>query len=760
MPTMNPADAKGITLEIDGKSVQVPAGATVMDAANKLGVFVPSFCYHGKLSIAANCRMCLVQIEKAPKPLPACATPATEGMKVLTHSDPAIQAQKGVLEFLLINHPLDCPICDQGGECQLQDLTVGYGPSASRYQEEKRVVVNKNLGPLISTDMTRCIHCTRCVRFGQEIAGIMELGMAGRGEHSEILTFVSRTVDSELSGNMIDLCPVGALTSKPFRYTARNWELSRRKSVSAHDSLGSSLIVQTKGEQVMRVLPLENESVNEVWISDRDRYAYLGLNAEDRIARPMVKRAGRWHEVDWPEALDAAAQGLKDVVARHGGVALGALLAPELTLEELHLGAALARGLGSENVDHRVRQSDFRAKAQGAPWLGMAIADIAKLKSVLLVGSTLRKEQPLLSARIRQAAKKGLAVSLLHVADDELLMPVASRAIVRPDALAKQFAAMAANIAGGQGSAILLGHYAQQHPDYAVLLAIAQDIGRKTGAIVGVMPDGANAVGAHLVKAIPIAGGLDARAMVDNPRRGYLIAGVEAEHDLGPKAIAALAQSEFSVVLAAYRSATTENAHVVLPIAPFTESGGTFVNMEGLVQSFNVAVKPAGDSRAGWKVLRMLGSMLGIPHFHPDTLDAVRKQIAPDLQAWATAGLDNTIAPLAYELRGTGTALARVAEFPVTASDAIVRRSPALQKTADGKASRTARFNAATMAKLGIAAGDKVRVTQGGGEARLAAALDAALPDDVVRVARGVTETAALGEGAIAVEKVRETAAA
>jgi NADH-quinone oxidoreductase subunit G len=749
-----------INLEIDGKAVTVDNGATVMDAANKLGVFVPSFCYHEKLSIAANCRMCLVQVEKAPKPLPACATPVTEGMKVHTHSDPAIAAQKGVLEFLLINHPLDCPICDQGGECQLQDLTVGYGPAASRYQEEKRVVVNKNLGPLISTDMTRCIHCTRCVRFGQEVAGIMELGMAGRGEHSEILTFVQRTVDSELSGNVIDLCPVGALTSKPFRYSARNWELSRRKSVSAHDSLGSNLIVQTKQERVMRVLPLENELVNEVWLSDRDRFAYLGLNAEDRITRPMVKRAGRWQEVDWPEALDAAAQGLKDVVARNGGASLGALLAPELTLEELHLGAALVRGLGSENIDHRVRRTDFRAKPQGAAWLGMSIADVSKLKSVLIVGSTLRKEQPLLSARIRQAAKKGLAVHVLHVADDDLLMPLAKRTIVRPDALASEFAAIASSFAGGEGSAIFLGHYAQQHAEYATLLAIAQDLGRKTGAIVGVFPDGANAVGAHLAGAVPKANGLDARAMITSPRRAYVVAGTEVEHDLGPQAIAALAQAEFTVVLSAYRNATTDHAHVILPVTPFTETGGTFVNMEGRVQSFNAVVKPDGDSRPGWKVLRILGSMLELPHFHSDTLEAVRHQIAPDLQAWATAGLDNGIATFSYELRAPGTALDRVAEFAVTASDPIVRRSPPLQKTADAKASRAARFNAATLAKLGLAAGDSVRVKQGGGEATLVAALDAALPDNTVRVARGVAQTAALGEGAIAVEKVRETAAA
>src|SRR5690349_19755647 len=376
-----------LNIEIDGKSLAVKPGSTIMDAANQLGIYIPHFCYHKKLTIAANCRMCLVQVEKAPKPLPACATPVAEGMKVQTHSASAIQAQKGVMEFLLINHPLDCPICDQGGECQLQDLAVGYGGSNSRYQEAKRVVVNKNLGPLIATDMTRCIHCTRCVRFGQEIAGVMELGMAGRGEHSEILSFVGRSVDSELSGNMIDLCPVGALTSKPFRYTARAWELSRRKSVSAHDSLGSSLVVQSKQERVMRVLPLETDDVNECWISDRDRFAYEGLNSEERLLHPMVKRAGRWEEAEWPEALEAAAHGLRDVASRHGADALGFLLAPHLTLVELHLAASLGRALGTDHIDHRIRQADIRARHKAAPWLGMSLSELVKLESVLVVGS-------------------------------------------------------------------------------------------------------------------------------------------------------------------------------------------------------------------------------------------------------------------------------------------------------------------------------------------------------------------------------------
>nr|HPR05218.1 NADH-quinone oxidoreductase subunit NuoG [Denitromonas sp.] len=359
-----------LEIEIDGKQLQVADGSTVMDAANQVGAYIPHFCYHKKLSIAANCRMCLVQVEKAPKPLPACATPVTNGMKVWTKSEAAVKAQKGVMEFLLINHPLDCPICDQGGECQLQDLAVGYGESKSRYQEEKRVVFNKNLGPLVSTDMTRCIHCTRCVRFTQEIAGLMELGQAFRGEHSEIMPFVEKTVDSELSGNIIDLCPVGALTSKPFRFAARTWELARRKSVSPHDSLGSNLIVQVKHDVVKRVLPLENEAINECWLSDRDRFSYEGLNCASRLTKPMIRQGDSWQETDWQTALEFAATRLKAVVAAAGGEEFGALLAPNATVEELYLAQKLVRGLGSDNVDFRLRQADFSADAvsQGAPW--------------------------------------------------------------------------------------------------------------------------------------------------------------------------------------------------------------------------------------------------------------------------------------------------------------------------------------------------------------------------------------------------------
>ncbi|MEO8441699.1 MAG: NADH-quinone oxidoreductase subunit NuoG, partial [Betaproteobacteria bacterium] len=519
-----------LEIEIDGRKLEVPEGSTVMDATNQAGIYVPHFCYHKKLSIAANCRMCLVQVEKAPKPLPACATPVTNGMKVSTHSEQATTAQKGVMEFLLINHPLDCPICDQGGECQLQDLAVGYGASGSRYDEPKRVVNNKNLGPLISTDMTRCIHCTRCVRFGQEIAGIMELGMIGRGEHAEIIAFVGKTVDSELSGNMIDLCPVGALTSKPFRYSARTWELTRHPTVSPHCGLGSNLTVQVKQNRVMRALPHENEAINECWLSDKDRFSYEGLNAADRLVRPMIKTNGAWQEVDWQVALEFVATGLKKVRDQHGAAQIGALATPHQTLEELYLLQKLAHGLGAAGVDFRLRQSDFGADAKVVPWLGMPIAGIDGLDRVLVVGSTLRKDHPLIANRLRQAAKKALQVNLINPVDDDLLMRVANKAIVAPSRLAHALAQVvkavaqaknapvpadvaavevgeaaqriADSLAAGKNTAVFLGNFAQHHPAATQLHALAQTLADLAGAKLGFLGEAANSVGGHLAGAL------------------------------------------------------------------------------------------------------------------------------------------------------------------------------------------------------------------------------------------------------------------
>jgi len=723
-----------LKLEIDGKPVEVAQGATVMEAAHKLGIYVPHFCYHKKLTIAANCRMCLVEVEKAPKPMPACATPATEGMKVWTHSPVAKKAQNGVMEFLLINHPLDCPICDQGGECQLQDLAVGYGHGGSRYQEEKRVVLHKDIGPLVAAEeMTRCIQCTRCVRFGEEIAGVMELGMINRGEHSEIVAFVGKTVDSELSGNMIDLCPVGALTSKPFRFSARTWELARRRSVSPHDGHGSNLAVQVKQNRVMRVLPLENEQVNECWLSDKDRFSYEGLNSGDRLTRPMVKRDGVWHEIDWEPALDLVAAGLK---AAGGDV--GALASPHSTLEELYLVGKLAAGLGG-GADFRLRQSDFSAdgKRGGIPWLGMPIAELGGLDRVLVVGSFLRKDQPLIAHRLRQAAKRGTQVHVLHAADDDWLMPIASKRIVRPSEIPGEIAGFAEILKGGKNAAVLLGNFAQQHPQAARIHAAAQSLGVR----LGFTGEAANSVGGY-VAGLPRGG--NARSLLERPRRAYLLLNLEARLDCAdPQAAsAALGRAEFVVALSAFRPEAADAAQVVLPIAAFTETAGTFVSTEGRVQSFNGAVPPPGEARPAWKVLRVLGNLLGIAGFDYQTCDQVREECLQGKDVRAL--LSNEISIEGAQAPAKSDGLQRVADVPIYFADPLVRRAPSLQKTRDAQGPR-AWMNAALMGRLGIGAGQPVLVKQGSGQARLTAALDDRLPDGCVRVAAAHPGTAELG---------------
>jgi NADH-quinone oxidoreductase subunit G len=763
-----------LNLEIDGRAVQVVPGSTVMDAAHQLGIYVPHFCYHKKLSIAANCRMCLVQVEKAPKPLPACATPVAEGMKAWTHSELAVTAQKAVMEFLLINHPLDCPICDQGGECQLQDLAVGYGPSGSRYEEPKRVVFHKNIGPLVSAEeMARCIQCTRCVRFGQEIAGVMELGMIGRGEHSEIVSFVGRTVESELSGNMIDICPVGALTSKPFRYAARTWELSRRKSVSPHDALGSNLIVQVKNDQVMRVLPFENEAVNECWISDKDRFSYEALGSAERLTAPMIKQGGEWITVDWKTALDFVAHALQDIAGKDGGMALGALVSPHSTLEEMTLAARIVRGLGSDNIDFRLRQTDFRGKGQGAgiPWLGFPVAELNTRDRVLVVGSFLRKDHPLVAQRLRQAAKKGAQVSMLHAVADDWLLPIAQALVTAPSLLPAALAeivvaaargagqtvppalagiepseraqAIAASLATGERKAILLGNLAEQHTDASQLLALAQALAGITGATLGCLTEAANSVGGYVAGALPQAGGLDARAMLENPRRAYVVLNAEPELDCSNAvaARAALDEAEFVAVLSPFRHGA-DYASVLLPIGPFTETAGTFVSCEGRAQRFNGVVKPLGEARPAWKVLRVLGSLLGLPGFDFATIEDVRAGMPwKDTEIAAKLANGTRVAITAPQREVAD--LERVADVPIHFADPLARRSPALQETADAAAPR-ARMNAATLQRLGVAGGAQVRVRQGRGEAVLPTAVDAAVPDGVVRIAAAHPSTCSL----------------
>jgi len=700
-----------VEIELDGQKVEVNEGSMVMHAAEKAGTYIPHFCYHKKLSIAANCRMCLVDVEKAPKPMPACATPVTQGMIVRTKSDKAIKAQQSVMEFLLINHPLDCPICDQGGECQLQDLAVGYGGSSSRYEEEKRVVFHKDVGPLISMEeMSRCIHCTRCVRFGQEVAGVMELGMINRGEHSEITTIAGDTVDSELSGNMIDICPVGALTSKPFRYSARTWELSRRKSVSPHDSTGANLIVQVKNHQVLRVVPLENDAVNECWIADRDRFSYESLNGPDRLTQPMLKQGGEWKTVDWQTALEYVANGLKQIGANHGAASIGALVSPHNTVEELFLAAQLVRGLGSDNIDYRLRNAEFTSP-EGARWLGTSIASLSELQRVLVVGSNLRKDHPLFAQRIRQAARKGAQVHALYSAETDWALPVAQfqvapaaewlnvlasiaaavaaeKGLVAPWAaeVTPAAAAVAKSLLGGDRKAVLLGNAAAHHANASSLLALANWIARETGASVGYLTEAANTVGAQLVKAQPLAAGFNAAQMAQGALKAALLLNVEPGADLaaGQAAVSGLNKAEMVVTLSPFKT-NLDISDVLLPIAPFTETSGSFVNAEGRLQSFHAVVKPLGETRPAWKVLRVLGNMLGLNGFADESSQDVlaRAALVPaGSQQVASAQLNNdTGAAIRASVPGESA--------PVTASiyqlDGLVRRSPSLQLTADAR---------------------------------------------------------------------------
>jgi NADH-quinone oxidoreductase subunit G len=765
-----------LELEIDGKAMQVADGSTVIDAAHQAGIYIPHFCYHKKLSIAANCRMCLVQVEKAPKPLPACATPVTNGMKVFTHSDMAVKAQQGVMEFLLINHPLDCPICDQGGECQLQDLAVGYGAGQSRYQEEKRVVVNKNLGPLVSTDMTRCINCTRCVRFTQEIAGQMELGQAFRGDRAEIMPFIEKTVDSELSGNIIDLCPVGALTSKPFRFSARTWELARRQSVSPHDALGSNLVVQVMHDRVYRMLPLENEDINECWLSDKDRFSYEGLSSDERLTKPMIKQGGVWKEVEWNQALDYAAHALRDVAKEHGPAAVGALVSPHATLEEMYLAGKVMRGLGSENVDFRLRQSDFSGQRAGVPWLGMRIAELNKLDRVLVVGAFLRKDQPLIAQRLRQAAKRGTRVSVVHAADDDLLMPLAGKMIAAPSQLPDRLAQVvkavaeikgaafdmkvvvtpeakkiAESLVSGQDVAILLGNFAQQHAKAATLNWLAQQLSELLGGRVGFLGEAANSVGGYVANAVPGVEGLDAAGMLAAPRKAYLVVGAEPEFDCadGRQAMAALGSAASVVVLSPFKSAAAlDYADALLPMAPFSETSGTFVNAEGRVQSFQAVNRPLGETRPGWKILRVLGNVLGLGGFDHDSSEDVCAECLGSSDSSTPSlleRLDNAISGVAVDLSGdSGAGLQRVADVPAYFADPLVRQAPSLQRTKDAVVP-TARMNAATLVGLGITAGSPVKVSRGGTPNILIAELEAGLADNCVRVAAGHASTTNLG---------------
>ena len=773
-----------LEIEIDGKRLEVPDGSTVMEAANQIGAYVPHFCYHKKLSIAANCRMCLVQVEKAPKPLPACATPVTNGMKVWTHSEQAVKAQKGVMEFLLINHPLDCPICDQGGECQLQDLSVGYGGEASRYAEEKRVVSNKDLGSLVSTDMTRCINCTRCVRFTTEIAGLMELGQAFRGEHAEIMPFVEKTLESELSGNIIDLCPVGALTSKPFRFSARAWEMSRRRSVSPHDSLGSNLVVQVKNDSVKRVLPFENEAINECWLSDKDRFSYEALASEDRLTRPMIKQAGEWFETDWQTAVDYISQGLKSIKAESGAESIGALASPHCTLEELYLIQALTRGLGSGNVDFRLRQTDFSAdkNRKGAPWLGMPVAEISTLDRLFIIGSFFRKDHPLIAQRVRQAAKRGLKVSAINPAFDDWQLPIETKCCVSPGNMAialtrvvkalseklnqdvsshlsdlcekistdKQSIDIAESLISGRNSAVWLGNYAEQHKDGALIYSLAQEIARFSKSKLGVLGEAANSVGGYIAGAVPLGKieGKNVIQMLSSPLKAYILMNFEPELDmmLGAAALSTLKNAEMVAVLSSFKSKSAlDFADVILPVAPFTETAGAFINCEGRVQTFYPVVKNLGDSRPSWKVLRVIGSTLGLSGFDFDRIEDVRSGIIGNSDFVQSTLLNNEIAfemDMRFPMRNS-EGVERVADIPIYATDMIVRRSSSLQATVD--MNPVARMNSEMIHRLGLVSGEIVSLKSEVGEAKVLLIQDDEVADGCLRLAGAHPGTASLG---------------
>ncbi|HEX5163067.1 MAG TPA: NADH-quinone oxidoreductase subunit NuoG [Steroidobacteraceae bacterium] len=717
-PAAPPSDV--VNVEVDGKACQGRKGQMIIHVTDaQPDAYVPRFCYHDKLPIAANCRMCLVEVEKAPKPLPACATPITEGMKIFTKSPKAIGAQKATMEFLLINHPLDCPICDQGGECELQDLAMGFGRDISRFNERKRVVKDKDLGPLVSTDMTRCIHCTRCVRFTSEIAGIQELGTTGRGENMEIGTYVERAVEHELSGNIIDLCPVGALNSKPFRYRARAWEMTQAALVSPHDGVGTNIFGHVLRGKLMRVVPRPNESINETWIADRDRYSYEGVYSADRLGAPMVREGGEWKTVTWEVALETAAKGLKAA-----GAELNTLTSSSATIEELYLLSRLTRSLGSANIDHRLRQLDFRDQDAdpAAPGLGgLAIAAIDQLDALLVVGSNLRREAPVLAHRVRKAAKRGAKVTFVNPARFDYLFPVAGylesppakqagdlaailAAVLDGAAAPKHLASLvsaaqvntahrtiATALKSGEKRAVWLGALALRHPAYADLRSLAAGIAAASGATLGTLAEGGNAAGAYLAGAVPhrdAAGlkpgvmGKSARDMLASPHKAYLLfGGAEPWADgLGAEAVRTLAAAPFVVAATPYADDTLKSvAHVLLPIATFAETSGTYVNLEGLWQSFAGAARPLGEARPGWKVLRVLGNLAGVAQFDYQSSQEVREELRLRCGDIAAASYQGS-----HEVKA-GSQDARVIDVPMYAIDAVLRRAPSLQRTREGK---------------------------------------------------------------------------
>jgi NADH-quinone oxidoreductase subunit G len=719
-----------VNIEVNGVPLKARKGQMIMQVTDPADIYIPRFCYHAKLTVAANCRMCLVEVEKAPKPMPACATPVMEGMKVFTRSPKAVAAQRATMEFLLINHPLDCPICDQGGECELQDLAMGYGRDISRFTERKRVVKDKNLGPLVSTDMTRCIQCTRCIRFGLEIQGYPQLGTTGRGEHMQVETYVEQSIDHELSANIIDLCPVGALNNKPFRYHARAWEMTQHALVSPHDAFGTNIFAHTLRGKLMRVVPRENEEINETWIADRDRFGFEGMYSSERVTQPMMRVEGVLKAVDWEVALTAAAEGLQAIGASHGAANLGFLASPMASVEEFYLLAQIARSLGSNNIDHRLRQVDFRAQESepAYPNLGLKIAEVESLEGVLVVGSNLRHEMPLLAHRIRKAAVKGGAkVAFLNPRLFEYLFPVAAYGVaedlvgelagvvhaaaaaagkpvpssVRAATVSDRHRAVFAALSSGARRAIILGTLAQRHPAYSELKALAAVLGGMSGASVGLITEGPNAAGAYLAGAVPhrepggapsSSVGLSARAMLERRLKAYvLLGGIDPIDDLaaGPEA---LVGADLVVAITTHLPVSLRDAaHVVLPIGTFAESSGTFVNAEGRWQSWVGAARLVGESRPGWKVLRVLANLLNVHGIEFVSSEEIREALRTVAGARSapfaggsllSAGAVDSIASAEAPTPGPWV------DIPPYQGDPLVRGSESLAKTKDGHLAR------------------------------------------------------------------------
>ncbi|MGR8947474.1 MAG: NADH-quinone oxidoreductase subunit NuoG [Gammaproteobacteria bacterium] len=755
-----------ITIEVDGKAVEARKGSMLIEATDAAGIYIPRFCYHKHLSVAANCRMCLVEVEKAPKPLPACATPVMDGMKVFTKSERAVDAQKSTMEFLLINHPLDCPICDQGGECELQDLAMGYGGDVSRYTEAKRVVRDKDIGPLVQTDMTRCIHCTRCVRFGEEIAGLRELGATGRGEHMEIGTYVEKAMNSELSGNVIDLCPVGALTSKPYRYSARAWELRQHDGISPHDCVGSNLHFHVKGQVVKRIVPKDNPAVNETWIADRDRFSYEALQHESRLLSPRIKDNGSWRDCDWDTAFAAAKQALE---ANPADVA--ALSSPSATTEEQFLLQKLVRELGGSNVDHRLRQQDFSCDeaAPSFPSLRMTMDELENVDAVLLVGSNPRQEQPLLNHRLRKAALKGAKIISVNCVDYDFNYTVAETLVVKPGDLAPTAAAILKALGKPDGETltalvkdcetveqhnsiaeilrnssktlVLSGNSAQRNSRYGPITLICDAIASSVDGVYGQLTDGANAAGAWLAGAVPHRGpagrktmtpGENTTEMVISNSTSVVLLAVEPDQDCAGSAKLRKALSNAAAVISLNpftNPSIDELATVQLPIATFAENEGSYVNCTGEWQRFAAAVKAPGEARTAWKVLRVLGEQLGLNGF-----DAINcADVTNEIQALCSDSSARSPANPRLDLQPLSASANDLECFPevfIYQVDALTRRASALQASQRAVAEQIA-MNAATAQRLNLAAGDTTRLSVDGKSLDVDVTIRVDVPDNV-----------------------------